>query len=54
MMRTADGHGRPELTKFHTQAAVGAEPDNAPGRALLTVIEPWHAICTQRPPRPGH
>jgi catechol 2,3-dioxygenase-like lactoylglutathione lyase family enzyme len=34
MMRTADGHGRLELTKFHTPAAVGAEPENAPGNTL--------------------
>ena len=31
MMRTPDGHGRLELTKFHTPAAVSAEPENAPG-----------------------
>ncbi|WP_133740998.1 VOC family protein [Actinorugispora endophytica] len=34
MMRTPDGHGRLELTKFHTPAAVGAEPENAPANAL--------------------
>src|SRR5262245_50682695 len=28
MMRTPDGHGRLELTKFHTPAAVSAEPAN--------------------------
>ncbi|MDT5025163.1 MAG: hypothetical protein QOE61_1589, partial [Micromonosporaceae bacterium] len=26
MMRTPDGHGRLELTKFHTPTAVSAEP----------------------------
>lgn len=30
MMRTPDGHGRVELTKFHTPAAGRAEPSNAP------------------------
>jgi catechol 2,3-dioxygenase-like lactoylglutathione lyase family enzyme len=34
MMRTPDGHGRVELTKFHAPAAVKAEPKNAPANAL--------------------
>jgi catechol 2,3-dioxygenase-like lactoylglutathione lyase family enzyme len=34
MMRTPDGHGRVELTKFHTPAAVRAEPEDAPVNAL--------------------
>ena len=34
MMRTPDGHGRVELTKFHTPPAVRAEPENAPANAL--------------------
>jgi len=34
MMRTPDGHGRVELTKFHTPRAVRAEPENAPANAL--------------------
>jgi catechol 2,3-dioxygenase-like lactoylglutathione lyase family enzyme len=34
MMRTPDGHGRLELTKFHTPTAVRAEPENALGNAL--------------------
>jgi catechol 2,3-dioxygenase-like lactoylglutathione lyase family enzyme len=29
MMRTPDGHGRLELTKFRTPAAIGTEPENA-------------------------
>jgi len=33
-MRTPDGHGRVELTKFHTPAAVKAEPENAPANTL--------------------
>ncbi len=34
MMRTPDGHGRLELTKFHNPTAVSAEPKNAPGNTL--------------------
>jgi catechol 2,3-dioxygenase-like lactoylglutathione lyase family enzyme len=34
MMRTPDGHGRVELSKFHTPRAVRAEPENAPTNAL--------------------
>ena len=34
MMRTPDGHGRLELTKFHRPTAVSAEPKNAPGNVL--------------------
>jgi catechol 2,3-dioxygenase-like lactoylglutathione lyase family enzyme len=34
MMRTPDGHGRLELTKFHTPTAVAAEPENAPANTL--------------------
>ncbi len=33
-MRTPDGHGRIELDKFHTPAAVMAEPEDAPVNAL--------------------
>ena len=33
MLRTPDGHSRVELSKFHTPAAVGAEP-NAPVNRL--------------------
>ena len=33
-MRTPDGHGRIELDKFHTPAAVWAEPADAPVNAL--------------------
>jgi catechol 2,3-dioxygenase-like lactoylglutathione lyase family enzyme len=32
--RTPDGHGRVELTKFHTPPAVRAEPENAPANTL--------------------
>jgi hypothetical protein len=34
MMRTPDGHGRLELTKFHAPKAVGPEPRNALGNTL--------------------
>jgi catechol 2,3-dioxygenase-like lactoylglutathione lyase family enzyme len=34
MMRTPDGHGRLELTKFHTPKGVSAEPENAPANTL--------------------
>src|SRR5215203_7098581 len=34
MLRTPDGHGRLELTKFHTPTAVSAEPENAPPNTL--------------------
>jgi catechol 2,3-dioxygenase-like lactoylglutathione lyase family enzyme len=34
MMRTPDGHGRLELTKFHSPTAVRGEPENALGNTL--------------------
>ncbi|MBV9309339.1 MAG: VOC family protein [Solirubrobacterales bacterium] len=34
MMRTPDGNGRVELTKFHTPPAIRAEPESAPANAL--------------------
>src|SRR4051794_27455429 len=34
MLRTPDGPGRVELTKFHTPPAVTAEPENAPANTL--------------------
>ena len=34
MVRTPDGHGRLELTKFHSPAAVSAEPKEAPANTL--------------------
>ena len=34
MLRTPDGHGRVELTRFHTPPAVRAEPENAPANTL--------------------
>jgi len=34
MVRIPDGHGRLELTKFHTPTAISAEPKNAPANTL--------------------
>jgi catechol 2,3-dioxygenase-like lactoylglutathione lyase family enzyme len=34
VVRTPDGHGRVELTKFHTPKAISAEPKNAPANTL--------------------
>src|SRR5881275_1905222 len=34
MMRTPDGHGRVELTRFHRPPAVRAQPDPAPANTL--------------------
>ena len=34
MLRTPDGHGRLELTKFHTPKAITAEPAHAPVNTL--------------------
>jgi catechol 2,3-dioxygenase-like lactoylglutathione lyase family enzyme len=34
MLRAPDGHGRVELTRFHSPPAVRAGPENAPANAL--------------------
>jgi catechol 2,3-dioxygenase-like lactoylglutathione lyase family enzyme len=34
MLRTPDGHGRVELSKFHTPPAIKPEPANAPANTL--------------------
>ena len=34
MMRTPDGHGRVELSRFHTPPAVRSEPEKAPANTL--------------------
>jgi catechol 2,3-dioxygenase-like lactoylglutathione lyase family enzyme len=34
MMRTPDGHGKLELTKFHTPKAISADPEPAPANTL--------------------
>jgi catechol 2,3-dioxygenase-like lactoylglutathione lyase family enzyme len=52
MMRTPDGHGRLELTKFHTPAAVSAEPHNAPAntfgiRRIMFAVEDIEATIAR-------
>jgi catechol 2,3-dioxygenase-like lactoylglutathione lyase family enzyme len=40
MMRTPDGHGRLELTKFYTPTAVSAEPGNTLGlRSIMFAVD---------------
>jgi catechol 2,3-dioxygenase-like lactoylglutathione lyase family enzyme len=34
MLRTPDGHGRVELSRFYTPAAIRPEPENAPANTL--------------------
>ncbi|WP_207929214.1 VOC family protein [Actinomadura sp. 6K520] len=34
MLRTPDGHGRVELTRFHTPSAISSEPQHAPVNTL--------------------
>src|SRR5919108_3616726 len=34
MLRTPDGHGRVELSKFHTPPAIRSEPESAPANTL--------------------
>ncbi len=34
MMRTPDGHGRLELTRFHTPTAISGQPESAPANTL--------------------
>ncbi|GGM87153.1 VOC family protein [Dactylosporangium sucinum] len=34
VVRTPDGHGRVELTRFHTPKAISAEPTHAPANTL--------------------
>jgi catechol 2,3-dioxygenase-like lactoylglutathione lyase family enzyme len=34
MMRTPDGHGRVELSRFHSPPAIRAEPEDTPANAL--------------------
>jgi catechol 2,3-dioxygenase-like lactoylglutathione lyase family enzyme len=52
MMRTPDGHGRVELTKFQAPAAVRAEPKNAPANALgirriMFAVEDIHDVLAR-------
>ncbi|WP_426245391.1 VOC family protein [Nocardioides sp. LHG3406-4] len=43
MMRTPDGHGRLELTKFHHPQAVESQPENAPNilglRSIMFAVD---------------
>lgn len=43
MMRTPDGHGRLELTKFHSPTAVNSESENAPNilglRSIMFAVD---------------
>jgi hypothetical protein len=55
MMRTPDGRGRVELTKFHTPPAVRAEPESAPAntlsiRRMLVEAHLVHAGCEEPEP----
>jgi catechol 2,3-dioxygenase-like lactoylglutathione lyase family enzyme len=43
LMRTPDGHSKLELTKYHTPAAIGAEPENPPPNTLGREEEPYGA-----------
>ena len=55
IMRTPDGHGRVELTKFHTPPAISSEPQNAPAntlgirRIMFTVDDIDDVIARLRP-----
>jgi catechol 2,3-dioxygenase-like lactoylglutathione lyase family enzyme len=52
MMRTPDGHGRLELTMFHSPAAVSAEPHDAPAntygiRRIMFAVEDIEATIAR-------
>ncbi|ATL33059.1 VOC family protein [Streptomyces formicae] len=52
MMRTPDGHGRLELTKYHTPKALGAEQTHAPAntlglRSLMFAVDDIDATVTR-------
>ena len=55
MMRTPDGHGRLELTKFRTPAAISAEPKNAPPntlglRSIMFAVDDMEEVLTRLRP----
>ena len=52
MMRTPDGHGRLELTKFHSPAAVSAEPESAPATRWACAAS-CSPSTTSTPPSPA-
>ncbi|MCA1843442.1 MAG: VOC family protein [Actinobacteria bacterium] len=52
MLRTPDGHGRLELTKFHNPAAASAEPKDAPAntlgiRNIMFAVEDMEDVLTR-------
>jgi catechol 2,3-dioxygenase-like lactoylglutathione lyase family enzyme len=56
MMRTSDGHGRLELTKFRSPALVDAEPANAPPntlglRSVMFRVDDIDEVLTRLRPR---
>jgi catechol 2,3-dioxygenase-like lactoylglutathione lyase family enzyme len=56
MMRTPDGHSKLELTKYHTPAAAGGEPENPPPNTLglhrvMFAVDDIHDTVA-RPARP--
>jgi catechol 2,3-dioxygenase-like lactoylglutathione lyase family enzyme len=58
MMRTPDGHGRLELTKYHTPEAIGATPHNPPPNTLglhrvMFAINDIDAVLTRLQARGG-
>jgi catechol 2,3-dioxygenase-like lactoylglutathione lyase family enzyme len=50
MMRTPDGHGKLELTRYHTPAAVGAGPENPPPNTLSTTSMTPSPACAPTAP----
>jgi len=49
MMRTPDGHGRVELTRFNRPAEIGAEPRHAPAntlglRSIMFAVDDIYAV----------
>jgi len=44
MMRTPDGHGKLELTRYRTPAAVGAGPENPPSPNTLGLHRVMFAV----------
>ena len=52
MMRTPDGHGQLELTKFHNPPAIGAEEKNAPPntlglRSIMFAVDDIHEMVAR-------
>ena len=52
MLRTPDGHGRVELTTFHTPPAVRSEPQSAPAntlgiRRIMFAVDDLHDVVAR-------